>query len=154
MGDAAHVMVVESRANRPVGVVTYTKLPLTAGCCTCTTPPGAGDVKAGDAVHADVGDTRVKSLRPTPRSATHMAVWFCRAIPCGATRPARPRLVKLSAVREGATAIVPVVVAITDVPCEAYILPSKGDTTTARKLLPRRYVLDAPACGNSAPATP
>jgi len=93
-----------------------------------------------------VGVARVKSLRPTPRSATQMAVWFCRAMPCGATRPVKPRFTHVMETCEGATPMVPFEVASTVVPCVAYTLPSKGETVTKRPLLPRVSVM-APLAG-------
>jgi hypothetical protein len=149
--------VAVSRAYRPSGVVTYTVLlsSFMAGCCTSRpAAPGAGDSKTGAGSHADVGVARVKSLRPAPMSATHSAVALCSVRPCGATRPVKPRLVKLSAASDGATAVVPVADASTEAPCVAYTLPSKGDTVTARKLLPRRYVADAGEVGKSTTAEP
>ena len=139
-GAAAHVSVATSSAYRPLGVVTYTVVPasFTAGCCTSRPlAPGAGDSNTGAAFHADVGVARVKSLRPTPQSATQMAVWFCSAMPCGAARPVKPRFVHVMDTCDGATPMVPATVASTVVPCVAYTLPSNGDTVTKRPPLPR-----------------
>jgi hypothetical protein len=47
-----------------------------------------------------------------------MAVALCSAMPCGATRPDKPREVKAFAVKDGATPAVPTLEASTAVPCE------------------------------------
>jgi hypothetical protein len=118
-GDAAQESVAELKAHSVRGVVTYTVVPSapTVGCCTCVSAPGGTKTPAGAAVHVDVALARVKSLRPTPQSATHSAVALCSARPCGATRPVRPRLVKPCDVMDGATPGEPALEASTRVSC-------------------------------------
>jgi hypothetical protein len=117
-GDAAQESVTELKAHSVRGVVTYTMPSApTAGCCTCVSASGGTKTPAGAAVHVDVGVARVKSLRPTPQSATHSAVALCSARPCGATRPVKPRLVKACVVMDGATPGAPALETNTRVSC-------------------------------------
>jgi hypothetical protein len=58
-----------------------------------------------------------------------MAVWFCSAMPCGATRPVKPRFDHVMDTCDGATPMVPATVAIT-VPANAAPVAAPGPAQT------------------------
>ena len=109
-GDAPNWSVEMGRAQTAKGVVTKTVSPLgpTAGCMTVV-PFSPGGINVRLNTQTPVAALRLKSLRPTAKSATQSVLASLKAKPCGATRPVRPSDTNVRALVEGATPTVPVV---------------------------------------------